>query len=80
MVIVGVQNCIYLLNVYHQEYTKHGNKMLAILRLISKNGLALLLTNATTAVGFMVFSFSGSAMLDQFSIVSGLVILLVYIY
>ena len=79
MVIIGVQNCIYLLNVYHQEYTKHGNKMLAILRLISKNGLALLLTNATTAVGFMVFSFSGSAMLDQFSIVSGLVILLVYI-
>lgn len=79
MVIIGVQNCIYLLNVYHQEFTKHGNKMLAILRLISKNGLALLLTNATTAVGFVVFSFSGSAMLDQFSVVSGIVILIVYI-
>lgn len=79
MVIIGVQNCIYLLNVYHQEFTKHGNKMLAILRLISKNGLALLLTNATTAVGFVVFSFSGSAMLDQFSIISGIVILIVYI-
>ncbi len=78
MVIIGVQNCIYLLNVYHQEFAKHGNKMMAILRLISKNGLALFLTNATTAVGFVVFSFSGSAMLDQFSIISGLVILLVY--
>ncbi|MDZ4668242.1 MAG: efflux RND transporter permease subunit [bacterium] len=79
MVIIGVQNCIYLLNVYHQEFNRHGNKMLAILRLISKNGMALFLTNTTTAVGFVVFSFSGSAMLDQFSIVSGLVIMLIYV-
>ncbi|OYU95660.1 MAG: hypothetical protein CFE21_11005 [Bacteroidetes bacterium B1(2017)] len=79
MVIIGVQNCIYLLNVYHQEFTKHGNKILALLRLISKNGLALFLTNVTTAVGFVVFSFSGSAMLDQFSVISGIVIMLIYI-
>jgi predicted RND superfamily exporter protein len=79
MVIIGIQNCIYLLNVYHQEYRAHGNKMLAIIRLISKNGLPLFLTNVTTAVGFCVFSFSGSAMLDQFSIVSGINIMLVYI-
>ena len=79
MVIIGIQNCIYLLNVYHQEYTKHGNKMKAITRLISKNGLPLFLTNVTTAVGFMVFSFSGSAMLDQFSVVSGIIIMLVYV-
>jgi predicted RND superfamily exporter protein len=79
MVIIGIQNCIYLLNVYHQEYRSHGNKMLAIIRLISKNGLPLFLTNVTTAVGFCVFSFSGSAMLDQFSIISGVNIMLVYI-
>ncbi|MBP7511605.1 MAG: MMPL family transporter [Bacteroidia bacterium] len=79
MVIIGVQNCIYLLNVYHQEFTSHGNKMLALLRLITKNGLALFLTNVTTAVGFVVFSFSGSAMLDQFSVISGIVIMLIYI-
>lgn len=79
MVIIGVQNCIYLLNVYHQEYTRHRNKMKAITRLISKNGLPLFLTNVTTAVGFMVFSFSGSALLDQFSVVSGIIIMLVYV-
>lgn len=79
MVIIGIQNCIYLLNVYHQEFRAHGNKMLAIIRLISKNGLPLFLTNVTTAVGFCVFSFSGTAMLDQFSIVSGINIMLVYI-
>ncbi len=79
MVIIGIQNCIYLLNVYHQEFRIHGNKMLAIIRLISKNGLPLFLTNVTTAVGFCVFSFSGSAILDQFSIISGINIMLVYI-
>ncbi|MBU3663241.1 MAG: hypothetical protein FGM41_08605, partial [Bacteroidetes bacterium] len=79
MVIIGVQNCIYLLNVYHKEFNKHGNKMMALLRLISKNGLPLFLTNVTTAVGFVVFSFSGSAMLDQFSVISGLVIMLIYL-
>lgn len=79
MVIIGVQNCIYLLNVYHQEFRAHGNKMLAIIRLISKNGLPLFLTNVTTAVGFCVFSFSGSAVLDQFSVISGINIMLVYV-
>ncbi|MEI6507740.1 MAG: MMPL family transporter [Bacteroidota bacterium] len=79
MVIIGIQNCIYLLNVYHQEFRIHGNKMLAIIRLISKNGLPLFLTNVTTAVGFCVFSFSGSAILDQFSVISGVNIMLVYI-
>ena len=79
IVIIGIQNCIYLLNVYHQEFRIHGNKMLAIIRLISKNGLPLFLTNVTTAVGFCVFSFSGSAVLDQFSVISGVNIMLVYI-
>lgn len=79
MVIIGVQNCIYLLNVYHQEFTRHGNKMLALIRLISKNGLALFLTNITTAIGFVVFSFSGSSVLDQFSVVSGIVIMIIYV-
>lgn len=79
MVIICIQNCIYLLNVYHQEFTRHGNKMLAIIRLISKNGLALFLTNMTTAIGFVVFSFSGNAILDQFSIISGLVIMIMYL-
>lgn len=79
MVIIGIQNCIYLLNVYHQEFRAHGNKMLAIMRLITKNGLPLFLTNITTAVGFCVFSFSGSAILDQFSVISGINIMLVYI-
>lgn len=79
IVIIGVQNCIYMLTVYHQEYRAHGNKMLALTRLISRGGLPLFLTNTTTAIGFCVFSYSGSVVLDQFSIISGLNIMLVYV-
>ncbi|MFN4972956.1 MAG: efflux RND transporter permease subunit [Bacteroidota bacterium] len=78
IVIIGIQNCIYLLNVYHQEFRAHGNKMLGIIRLISKNGLPLFLTNVTTAVGFLVFSFSGSVVLDQFAWIAGFNIMLIY--
>lgn len=79
IVIIGIQNCIYLLNVYHQEFRAHGNKMLGIIRLISKNGLPLFLTNFTTAIGFLVFSFSGSVILDQFAWIAGFNLMLIYV-
>ncbi len=79
IVVITIQNCIYLLNVYHFEFQKHGNQAKALSRVISKIGLASFLTNITTAVGFAVFSFSGSELLDQFSIVSTVNIIVVYV-
>ena len=32
MIVIGVPNCIYLLNKYHAEYKRHGNKALALTR------------------------------------------------
>jgi predicted RND superfamily exporter protein len=79
IVIIGIQNCIYLLNVYHQEYRQHKNRVLSLTRVTSKNGLALFLTNVTTAIGFGVFNFTGSSLLDEFSVVSAIDIMVVYI-
>lgn len=79
IVVIIIQNCIYILNVYHFECRKHGNKILAMQRVLSKIGLASFITNLTTAVGFGVFVFSGSALLDQFSILSSVAIMLVYV-
>lgn len=79
IVVIIIQNCIYILNVYHFECRKHGNKILAMQRVLSKIGLASFITNLTTAVGFGVFVFSGSALLDQFSILSAAAIMLVYV-
>lgn len=79
IVVIAIQNCVYLLNVYHFEYKNHGNKMLALSRTISKIGLASFLTNATTAIGFGVFSFTGSNLLDEFGRLASLNIMVVYV-
>ncbi len=79
MVVISIQNCVYLLNVYHFEFKNHGNKMLALKRTITKIGLASFLTNATTAIGFGVFSFTGSNLLDEFGRLASLNIMLVYV-
>jgi predicted RND superfamily exporter protein len=78
IVVIAVQNCVYLFNLYHIEYRLYGNKIKAISRTISKIGLASFLTNATTAVGFGVFSFTGSSILDEFAKVAALNIMTVY--
>ncbi len=79
IVVVAIQNCIYLLNYYHFEVKSHGSQSKALIRLTAKIGLASFLTNVTTAIGFGVFSFSGSAMLDEFSIISAFNIMAVYV-
>jgi hydrophobe/amphiphile efflux-3 (HAE3) family protein len=79
VVVIGIANCIYLLNKYHDEFKKHGNKMKALQRVISKVGLAVFITNLTTAVGFGVFALTGSKVLQEFGITSFLSIMSVYL-
>jgi len=56
----------------------HRNKALALQRIISKIGVASLLANATTAIGFGVFYFSGSQILKEFGLISALSIMSMY--
>ncbi len=79
IVVTSIQNCIYLLNVYHFEFRKVKNKLKAMTRVLTKIGLASFLTNLTTAVGFGVFSFSGSVVLDEFSMVSSVAIMISFV-
>jgi predicted RND superfamily exporter protein len=79
IVVIGITNCIYLLNKYHDEYRRHGNKMKALQRVISKVGLAVFFINLTTAFGFGVFYFSGSDALREFGLVSFWAIMAVYV-
>ena len=79
MVVIGITNCIYLLNKYHDEYRKHGNKIKALHRVISKVGAAVFFINLTTAFGFGVFYFSGSSSLREFGLLSFWAIMAVYV-
>lgn len=70
IIVIGIPNCIFILNKYHQEYKKHGNQMLALKRVIAKIGNAIFLTNTTTSLGFGTFIFTDSKILVEFGIVA----------
>ncbi|MDG2363074.1 MAG: MMPL family transporter, partial [Flavobacteriales bacterium] len=79
IIVIGVPNCIYLVNKYHAEYKKHGNKAMALQRMITKVGNATLLTNITTALGFATFMFTESSILKEFGTIAALNILAVFV-
>lgn len=78
LVVIGVQNTIYLINQYHDEFRRHGNKARALGRIISKVGVATFLINFTTAIGFGTFYFTKTLMLEQYGIVSFLTINIIF--
>lgn len=79
LIVIGVENSIFLLNKYLSEYREHGNKVKALSRMISRIGNANLLTNATTAVGFAAFIITSNELLVEFGIIASLNILITYL-
>ena len=75
VIVIGVPNCIFLTNKYQQEYVAHGNKAMALQRVITKVGTATLMTNLTTAAGFATFIITNSELLKEFGIISSLSII-----
>lgn len=54
IMVIGLPNCIFLINKYQAEFSAHGNKMKALTRMIETIGITLFLANITTAIGFGV--------------------------
>jgi len=79
LIIIGVENCIFLLNKYHQEYKSHGNKVKSLSRIVQKVGNAIFLTNLTTAVGFAAFIITRNKMLVEFGVVASINIMAVFL-
>ena len=51
LIVIGVPNCIFLINKYHNEFKKHGNKSKSLVQMIRRVGNITILTNTTTALG-----------------------------
>ena len=68
IIVIGIPNCIYLINKYQQEFKNHGDKLSALDKIIQKVGNATFLTNATTALGFGTFVFTNSSIMIEFVI------------
>ena len=78
MIVIGIPNCIYLINKYQQEYRSHGNKVKSLQRVIRKVGNATFLTNATTSMGFGTFVFTHSSIMKEFGIVASINIICIF--
>lgn len=78
IIVIGIPNCIFLLNKYHYEFRNHGNKIKALKRVIEKVGNATLMTNATTASGFATFALTQTDILIEFGIIASMNILMVF--
>ena len=79
IVVIGIPNSIYMLNKYHQEIEKHGNKIRAMSHVIRKIGLVALITNFTTAIGFIVLTTTDIVILRQFGIAASLMIMATFL-
>jgi len=75
VVVIGIPNCVYLLNRYHYEYQRNPNKMKSLLRMVDRMGIVTFFTNLTAAIGFGVFFFTKSVLLKEFGLVAGINIL-----
>ncbi len=79
IIVIGITNCIFLINKYQQEILEHGNQAKALQRVISKIGVSTLMTNLTTAIGFATFMITGNELLFEFGLVTSINVIIVYL-
>nr|WP_315124064.1 MMPL family transporter [uncultured Capnocytophaga sp.] len=72
VIVIGIPNCVFLINKYQQEISKHGNQAKSLIRVIRNVGNVTLLTNLTTAIGFATFIFTESSLLKQFGVIASI--------
>lgn len=78
IVVIAIENCIYILNKYHWEYRNHGNKILALSRVVRRIGFASFMVNTATAAGFAAFILVSNQLLREFGIIASISIMMEY--
>ncbi|GAB5401131.1 MAG: MMPL family transporter [Aureisphaera sp.] len=79
IIVIGIPNCIFLINKYQQEIKLHGNQAKSLQRVITKVGNATLMTNVTTASGFATFILTNSKLLKEFGTVASINIIAIFL-
>jgi len=79
LIVIGVPNCVFLINKYQTELRDSRTKDDAIREMIKQIGLSTFLANITTAIGFGVFYFTNSSLLVEFGIVAAISVMVTYV-
>ncbi|MEZ5013947.1 MAG: MMPL family transporter [Chitinophagales bacterium] len=79
LIVMGIPNCVYLLNKYHTEVRRNGNKIKSLSIMIEKLGFPTFITNMTKAAGFAVFCFTNVRILEEFGLIATIGVLATFI-
>lgn len=79
LIVIGIPNTVYFMNKYHSETKRHGNKILALQRVITKIGNAVCVTNLTTAAAFATFIITNNNLLVEFGIIASCGIIFIFL-
>ncbi|MEO7768235.1 MAG: MMPL family transporter, partial [Ferruginibacter sp.] len=79
VVVIGIPNCIYFINKYHSSFINSGDKKGSLVDMVSKMGVVTLFCNISAAIGFAVFGLTKSAVLQEFGVVAGISIMLIFV-
>jgi predicted RND superfamily exporter protein len=79
IIVIGIPNCVYMYNKYHQEFKRHRNKVKAVSRIVEKIGFLTFMTNTNTAVGFFVLFFTDIVIIKEFGMVAGILSLATFV-
>ncbi len=78
IVVIGIPNCIYFLNKYHTSYNEGGDAREALVTMIGRMGIVTLFCNLSAAIGFAVFALTKSEILQEFGVVAGINIMVLF--
>ncbi|RYY54788.1 MAG: RND transporter [Chitinophagaceae bacterium] len=78
IVVIGIPNCVYFLNKYHTAYNDTGDRHEALVTMVGRMGIVTLFCNLAAAIGFAVFSFTKSEILQEFGVVAGINIMVLF--
>ncbi len=79
VVMIGVSNAFFLTKKYHEEFSRLGNQRQALQTTAESIRETMFWSNFTTAIGFGVFSLTGSKLWVEFGQIAALSLLSTYI-
>ena len=79
LIVIGIPNCISLINKFHNEFKRTQNKDYALRKMVQKIGNITLLTNLTTASGFAAFMLTNSETLQEFGLIASVNIIFIFL-
>ncbi|MFO0321963.1 MAG: efflux RND transporter permease subunit [Bacteroidota bacterium] len=79
IIVIGVPNCILILNKYHSELINGASKIRALHTAISRSSVSLFFANITTSIGFAVFCAIKNQILFEFGLISSINVMVTFL-